>query len=609
MSQNSISYSRKHEISSVYSGKNANSTEGQFSFGIARVVEVFSDPTDADKFKRFGGWKFLGSIYCTPFINNDTPGGDVLLAKPINRNISKYPTSFEIVLIMTLISKKAQNPRGNYNPEVYYFDIIPVFDSIIGNPCPSEVSAITDELLKKNLSNNKVRELIQPLEDLVIQGRQGSSLRFGKNSPDSKSTPWSSKTSNPIVVLTNNRAATNVYDKDLKLISDNPLSSYESVNEDGSSIYMLSAHDIGFIPASDNFSSYNKQVSIPEKNNVVVTNNPVNTDPTQSPQQTDVKTQAAAPQDPKPTSVPVKVPDPPKQTSNEEEDTLPEREDLFEIGQMDEDYEIETTSVGRSQTGQVDIQQIKKEAKEKANQQKQAKAASQSQPTTAQGGSIYVATQPNRGPGLVRLRNQYFNSIPQSTQKAYLAKLTKICNKYKIPIYDLETIMTFESGGNFPKGINRSKDKGVLAAGIIQWTDFKNKNGESVLTNMAKKFPSLKNLLDILDVPLVLDSAYPSKYNFDQLDMLDYYFSLMGNRIIGADRYAMYGCIFYPIIVENGRIRTDLPGGEDWVLGYQSKKDPIGLSWTVAKSNPGVNNSQPISIKAFKNFVDSLFNK
>jgi len=584
MSQNSISYSRKHEISSVYSGKNINSTEGQFSFGIARVVEVFSDPTDADKFKRFGGWKFLGSIYCTPFINNDTPGGDVLLAKPINRNISKYPTSFEIVLIMTLISKKAQNPRGNYNPEVYYFDIIPVFDSIIGNPCPSEVSAITEELLKKNLSNNKVRELIQPLEDLVIQGRQGSSLRFGKNSPDSKSTPWSSKTSNPIVVLTNNRAATNVYDKDLKLISDNPLSSYESINEDGSSIYMLSAHNIGFIPASDNFSSYNQQVSIPEKNNVVVTNNPVNTDPTQSPQQTDVKTQAAAPQDPKPTSVPVKVTDPPKQTSNEEEDNLPEREDLFEIGQMD--IEVEVSSVGTNQGSELVVNKddIKRESQTKTN-------------------SNYLKNHTNKSISLVRCTTAYLNSIKQSTQKAYYSKLTKICTKYKISISDLETIMAFESGCKFPKGLLRQNGRAV-AAGIIQFTDFRNKNGQSVFTTMQKKFPQLKNLLDVIDVPLVLEDSSSSNYNFDQLDMMDYFFSLAGSNMVGSDRYALYGSVFYPYIVRNGKIRTDLQGGEDFILGTQQS---WGAAVAIGKANKGINDGNPISIRAFKNFVDSLF--
>lgn len=591
-SPNTISYSKSIESHSIYSGKTLKFSQGQFTVNIARVVEVFSDPTDSIKFNKFGGWKGLGNISCLPFINFDDPYGDTIRAKPINRNISRYPLPNELVLIMSLVTKEAQNPKGNYLPDVYYLDVIPVFGSFIGNPCPNEEwyklnidsKKEKDEVFFSDLK--KIRQLIQPLGDVVIQGRQGSSLRFGKNIPSNKSTPWVAKTPNPIVILSNNQSPTNIYDKDLKVGNEETSATFESINEDGSTIVMMSSHNIGFIPASSNFASYDQKVSIPEKNNIVVKQADPKLEPDKSPQQTDIKTQSKTTPDPIPTTAPVKVQDPPKQTSVEQEDELPEREDLLEIGEMDLETEVSSVGTNEGEVLNVNKDEIKQ------------KSAGGPAP-------VSVSNISNKGQTLLRCRNAYFNSLKQTTQKAYLDKIVKICAKYKISVSDLETIMSFESGCKFPKGALRSNGK-FVALGLIQFTDFRSKRGDSVFTTMQKKFPELKIFADILDVPLVLESGVQSKYSFDQLDMVDYYFSLQSNRVTGADRYALYGCIFYPYIVSSGRIRTDLSNGEDWVLGTQ-------VSWEAAVKiglqNKGINGGQPISIKAFKNFVDSLFSK
>jgi hypothetical protein len=140
--------------------------------------------------------------------------------------------------------------------------------------------------------------------------------------------------------------------------------------------------------------------------------------------------------------------------------------------------------------------------------------------------------------------------------------------------------------------------------GIIQFTDAK-KN--SVFQGIRKQpqFSSLKVLEDIADVPVIKVKGQNSKYNFDQLDLVDYYLSTNNNGLknpVGGkvDRYALYGIIFYPKIVSKGRVSEP----DNFVLGTEISSE---FAFKVGSWNKGINDGYPITVKSFKDFTDSLF--
>jgi hypothetical protein len=187
----------------------------------------------------------------------------------------------------------------------------------------------------------------------------------------------------------------------------------------------------------------------------------------------------------------------------------------------------------------------------------------------------------------------------------FVTKLTRVCNKYAINPSDMLIVMAYESGGEFPKGALRDQNGRVVAAGIIQFTDAK-KN--SVFQNIKnqQQFSSLNTLSDILDVPAILVKGQQSKYNFDQLDLLDFYLSQnksqLANPLNGkVDRYGIYGIVFFPSIIHQGTIIDGL----DYVLGSNNKNE--NYKYLVGQWNPSINDGYPITVKSFKNFVDSLF--
>lgn len=295
---------------------------GQTSFFIARVKSVLLDDSDVDKFNKLGGWRAIGTIECVPFINFNDSKTDPIIARPLNSNVTQYPLVNETVLVKVLISKQAQNSLGNYKPEFYYTDIISVWNAPEHNAVPDtsffKENPNTTSVTGKFISNGDTKRLVKAPGDITVEGRRGGSIRMGSNTPGYK-TPWTAATSKPVLVLSNNPFKT-----------DSP-ARFEDVNKDGSIMVMMSGHNIGFVPASANFDSYNTKVSISEKQNVVVADQKPQAEATSSLVQQDAK--PIPPEVPATGSLPVSSPVPPAvmtETQVDEEE-LPEREDLQEI--------------------------------------------------------------------------------------------------------------------------------------------------------------------------------------------------------------------------------------------------------------------------------------
>ena len=536
---NTISYS----FGQMMGAAAAAGAPGQTSYFIARVKFVLLDDSDLPKFNRLGGWKAIGSIECLPFINFNDPKTDPIIARPLRSNYTQYPLVNEAVLVKILISKEAQDNVGNYKPEFYYTDIISVWNAPEHNAVPDKSYFLLNPNDKtgtgKFIQTGETKRLVKAPGDVTLEGRRGGSIRLGSNTPGFR-TPWTAATSKPIFVISNNPVK-----------ADGP-ARFEDINKDGSIMMMMSGHNPGFVPASANFDSYNIIATISEKQNVVVTDQKPQSEPTASLAQQDAK--PIPPEVPVTESIPVSNPVPPavKNDIQLDEEELPEREDLEEIDVQVEDVPV--YSLGTAQAANVTY---------KFKTDNSALGSYSEKSFKAQG----------------KIVKQIIDAYIAKNNE-FLKGVVALSIKYSIPnYYDILRVMEKETIGNFEKAALRVNGS-VAAAGLIQFT--------KVTLPILKKF-GITSLDQII-----------TKSAVEQLKYVEAYFEANKSRLTGADIYSIYGTVFYPYIVSGGKISKS----DDFILGSERSN-----SWArkVGAQNPGINGGNPITVRVFKKYVDSLF--
>jgi len=234
---------------------------------IARVVYTLLDDSDPEKFKELGGWKSIGTIQCRTFKNNEDNSVPPKIAKPLSSNITQFPLTNEIVLLVEGVSYEAQNPQGNYVPENYYISIIPVWNSPEHNALPNELffEKGGKEVTAKFNSTNPPRRMIKAPGDITFEGRSGNAIRLGSSIKGFNS-PFSGPDRAPLIAISNKQWEA----------PDKSVATFEDINKDGSSIYMLSGHNVSLVVGSLNFDSYGYNIDADLKSNyTVATQNPV----------------------------------------------------------------------------------------------------------------------------------------------------------------------------------------------------------------------------------------------------------------------------------------------------------------------------------------------
>jgi hypothetical protein len=328
-----ISLGMKSSIKAASSGRYGTSMQtGDISFSVARVIYVLLDDSNKDKFNSLGGWKAIGTVECQPFINNDNPNASPIIAKPINPNITTYPVVNEVVMIIRTITYEAQTPIKNYKPAYYYTHIINGWNSVEHNAIPSDLF-FKDGY--QNVTSNftdtgNVRNLIKAPGDMSIEGRSMNGIRIG-STVKGFTTKIKGSDRSPLLLITNNRAVT----------VNKATGSFEDINKDGSSIYMLNGHTTDFNYASVNFDSYGVHVDNTQQlNNNIVTIQTQQNIPDASNAQKDVAAIPKIDDTPKP-QLPVNTVGNPTVQSNQSVDdsNLPDREFAGEQAfQETEDY-------------------------------------------------------------------------------------------------------------------------------------------------------------------------------------------------------------------------------------------------------------------------------
>ena len=537
-SPNVISFSLTDSMKSAvdYATKRAS-----FDLIMARVSFVLLDDSDKNKFTSLGGWKAIGTIECRPFVNFNNPEESPIIARPISSNITRYPLVNEIVILKVLVSKEAQNSFDNYKPEIYYTDIISLFNATEENAAPDssylKLNPNEKYVTGKYTPSGQIKRLIKAPGDITIEGRRGNSIRFGSNMAGFR-TPWTAKDINPILVISNNPVK-----------PSGSSARFESINDDGSTLMMMSGHSVNFQPASSNFESYNTLVTIPEKNNIVVTDTEPKSKPEESLKQEDSKPiPKDTPIEQKTVSTPVSAS---MQSIGEtDEEELPEREDLLQINIDFEDIPVALGTTGVENTAAAI-------AKDKVDSETNSKST---------GG------------------NPTFKNSIKSIAKAY-----NINEKDLLTFIRMESVGKYEKATAYRKLKSNTDKKAPLyrttpapgyrlaAVGLIQFT------------NASLKCIGLKSLDQILG----------TSFQY-QIELMVKYFACNRNQFMNADRYALYAGIFYPMLAARGRI-VQL---DTFVLGSQiSEEEAVN----IGISNKAINGGKKITVADFKRFVDSLF--
>ena len=284
-----------------------------------------------------------GSVGAIKFrvVSNSKEDSGFGVAYPLN-SIAKYPVPNELVNIVAGPSKYNSNAQGANIFSWYYDNIHPIFDSPEHNALPNDAdykNSGTHPVTGPTFSERGDIYKLQHLPgDTIIEGRFGNAIRIGSSNDLIPESPWQGKQGNPVVVITNGQKVQTA--KNISAV-------FEDINGDGSSIWMLSGHNITFVPASLNFDSYGTgNPSTEQKNNIITSTTQIQPT-TGSLQQVDTPSTPVV-DTPPPAPIPVVTETPPNPPASNELEFLPDTEtgEEFQIG---EDIDIPHSGEGNEQ--------------------------------------------------------------------------------------------------------------------------------------------------------------------------------------------------------------------------------------------------------------------
>ena len=171
------------------------------------------------------------------------------IAYPFDPRTRAFPVKNEVVEIVSGPSNDIKDAETN-NLQVYYYkSVVDMWNSPEHNARPnSQFNQKKEQVTGEFVEKGNVGRLMHLPGDYVLEGRSGNGIRVGSSNNKSKAkSPWTGPDSSPLIVISNGR-------KSSKL-------SFEDINKDGSSMYILSDQSITFNPASLNFESYDANMA------------------------------------------------------------------------------------------------------------------------------------------------------------------------------------------------------------------------------------------------------------------------------------------------------------------------------------------------------------
>lgn len=219
-----------------------------------RVVDVILDDTH-EEWDKLGRSEAVGAIKYR-LLKKDIEESDstvLPVAYPISSDLKKFPLKNEIVLLTSAPGYGLDT--SNLNVKTYYNTIVNLWNHPNHAAFPDDIDKELD--LGKDIDELTEVNPMQPFPgDIILDGRQGQSLRLtGFPSPKNEFVD-STNIGKPLTILSNGqKQADNPYD---------PI--VEDINEDASSIYLTSDHLVPLSQVRNKVKSYGVRVKPPLAN-------------------------------------------------------------------------------------------------------------------------------------------------------------------------------------------------------------------------------------------------------------------------------------------------------------------------------------------------------
>ena len=212
-----------------------------------RVLDVILDSSHPE-YEKYGREAAIGAIkysYVESPTNPDPQANPV--AFPLNNSIRQYPLKNEIVLLSIGTSEKISLPGSTTKTykKTYYTDIISIWNAANHNGINLEENPEID--LGQGIDEIENVYSLQPFPgDTILQGRLGQSIRFSGYPHPRNSIQTNSNTVKPNLLFSIGHSQEGV-ENGFKV---------ENINEDSTSLYLLSDHKLELLQSRTKFDSF-----------------------------------------------------------------------------------------------------------------------------------------------------------------------------------------------------------------------------------------------------------------------------------------------------------------------------------------------------------------
>ena len=210
-----------------------------------RVKKVILDDTDIE-YDKYGKSEALGLIKYIPLDSDsptlNTPVEELQEAYPLSSTIRTLPLQDEIVLLLKAPTTSLQSSIED--SKAYYTTIVSIWNHPNHNGYPTGDTLNLGNEIQEGADVNP----LQPFPgDIILDGRQGQSLRFGGYKSKNNILTDDTNQGKPFTLISNGQ----------KTVDYTFTPIVEDVNEDDSSIYLLSNHTTNLLQANSKRDSYN----------------------------------------------------------------------------------------------------------------------------------------------------------------------------------------------------------------------------------------------------------------------------------------------------------------------------------------------------------------
>jgi len=216
---------------------------GQGSAIFGRVIKIALDESTEIKDAQ-GNVLPIGTIIYRDITAEKETGVTEYPAQPLHTNVRQFPLLNEVVMIIQGPTSDIQSKVST--KDMYYSTVVNLWGSNHHNALPEPNTDISTILGKDVKELADINPMYPFPGDIIIEGRQGQSIRLsGNKSPENKLVDESNN-AKPIIIISNGQLKT---DNGIDYI-------VEDINKDPNSLYFLSDHKTDLIAANTKRDSY-----------------------------------------------------------------------------------------------------------------------------------------------------------------------------------------------------------------------------------------------------------------------------------------------------------------------------------------------------------------